>query len=205
MTHEAVEAARQVFGDAYATAEAYHDLLATRGIEWGLMGPREIDRLWERHLLNSVAVADLLPQGATVCDVGSGAGLPGFPLAISRPDLTVTLLEPLLRRANFLTGVVAELGLDDRVTVERGRAEDFDATFDVVTCRAVAPLAKLLPWTLPLLGQSGHLVALKGSSAADEIAACRKLLEHERLEAEVLSVRAHPSVEATTAVRVRRG
>lgn len=205
MSESATEpAARDVFGAAYATAEAYHDLLAMRGIEWGLLGPREVGRLWERHILNSAAVADLVPQGAAVCDVGSGAGLPGIPLAIARPDLSVTLLEPLLRRANFLTEAVAELGLGDRVTVERGRAEDCTATFDIVTCRAVAALGKLLPWTLPLLAPGGQLLALKGSSAADEIAACRPLLTREGLVAEVLSVRAHPAVEATSAVRARR-
>lgn len=201
---EVLDAARQVFGDRFELAERYHDLLAGQGIEWGLIGPREVDRLWERHILNSVALADLMPQGAQVCDVGSGAGLPGVPLAIARPDLGMTLLEPLLRRSNFLTEVVDKLGITDHVGVERGRAEDFDGDFDVVTSRAVAPLAKLLPWCLDLIGPSGELVALKGASVADEVKAVDKYLVKNRLSAEILSVRAHPAVEATTAVRITR-
>lgn len=201
---EVRRAASEVFGERFALAERYHELLATRGIEWGLMGPREVDRLWERHILNSAALADLLPADATMVDVGSGAGLPGVPLAIARPDLSVTLLEPLLRRFNFLSEVVDELGITSQVAVERGRAEEFSETFDVVTCRAVAPLSKLLPWVLPLMGRTGELVALKGSSAADEVKAVDKYLTKHGLTAEVLSVRAHALVEPTTAVRVRR-
>lgn len=196
--------ATQVFGEQFEVARRYRDALATQGIEWGLIGPREVDRLWERHLLNSVAFADLIAEGSEVVDVGSGAGLPGIPLAILRPDLRVTLLEPLLRRYNFLAQVVDNLGIDDRVGVERGRAEDFDGSFDVVTCRAVAPLAKLLPWVLGLLGDQGEVLALKGSSAADEVRAVAKFLEKNRLQAQVLEVRAHPQAEVTTVVRVRR-
>ncbi|GAB3624233.1 16S rRNA (guanine(527)-N(7))-methyltransferase RsmG [Mariniluteicoccus endophyticus] len=201
---EVLAAARQVFGDRFELAESYHDLLAGQGIEWGLIGPREVDRLWERHILNSVALAHLMPQGALVCDVGSGAGLPGVPLAIARPDLRMTLLEPLLRRSNFLTDVVDKLGITEHVGVERGRAEDFDGDFDVVTSRAVAPLARLLPWCLDLMGAGGSLVALKGASVADEVKTVDKFLDRFRLRAEILSVRAHPAVEPTTAVRVTR-
>lgn len=145
-----------------------------------MIGPREVPRLWDRHLLNCAVVADpasgLVPAGATVADVGSGAGLPGLVWAIVRPDLQVTLVEPLLRRATFLTQTVADLGLTDRVLVIRGRAEEqlaggTWAPAAVVTARAVAPLAKLLGWTVPLLAPGGRLVALKGSSAADEVAA----------------------------------
>ena len=116
------DAAASVFRDELGRATAYADLLATRGLEWGLMGPREVDRIWDRHVLNSVAVGHAIAPGASVVDVGSGAGLPGIPLALARPDLRVTLLEPLLRRANFLTGGVEELGLGERDEVVRGRA-----------------------------------------------------------------------------------
>lgn len=147
----------------------YVDILANRGIEWGLIGPREADRLWDRHVLNSAAMAELPAAGARVLDVGSGAGLPGIPLAIARPDLSVVLLEPLLRRYNFLVEAVAELELGDRVEVRRGRAEDLRESFEVVTARAVAPLGRLVGWTQQLFVPDGELLALKGSSAADEV------------------------------------
>ncbi|WP_432559381.1 16S rRNA (guanine(527)-N(7))-methyltransferase RsmG [Granulicoccus sp. GXG6511] len=199
-----VAIAREVFGERFDLAEEYRNVLATQGIEWGLIGPREVDRLWERHLLNSVALADLVPEGSEVIDVGSGAGLPGIPLAILRPDLGMTLLEPLLRRYNFLTQAVDNLGISDRVGVERGRAEDYDGAYDVVTCRAVAPLAKLLPWVIGLLGPRGAVLALKGSSAADEVRGVAGYLSKNRLQAQVLDVRAHPQAEVTTVVRIRR-
>lgn len=196
--------ARECFGDQVALAQRYHDLLANEGIAWGLLGPREADRLWERHILNSIAIADLVPEGSEVVDVGSGAGLPGIPLAILRPDLRITLLEPLLRRANFLTQAVDNLGISDRVAVERGRAEDYEGAFDVVTCRAVANLSKLVPWVVPLLGAHGEILALKGSSAAHEVERSAALLRRHRLRAELLDVRAHPRTEVTTVVRLRR-
>lgn len=194
----------EVFGDRFALADRYRETLATQGIDWGLIGPREVDRLWERHLLNSVALADLIPEGSDIIDVGSGAGLPGIPLAIQRPDLRVTLLEPLLRRYNFLVQVVDNLGMAERVGVERGRAEDFCGSYDVVTCRAVAPLTKLLPWVVDLLGPRGQLLALKGSSADEELRAVSAYLLKNRLHAQVLEVRAHPRAEGTAVVRVRR-
>lgn len=196
--------ARQVFGESLEGAKRYHDFLAVEGIDWGLVGPSESDRLWERHILNSVAVADLIPEGSGVIDVGSGAGLPGIPLALKRPDLGVTLLEPSLRRVNFLTMVVNELGIESRVAVERGRAEDHEGLFDVVTCRAVANLAKLLPWVVPLTARHGQIVAIKGSSAPDEIAGAGRALAKHRLRAEMLEVRAHPRAQVTTVIRVRR-
>lgn len=192
----------ETFGDRVGLADAYARVLATRGVEWGLIGPREVPRIWERHLLNSVAPASLLPDGSSVVDVGSGAGLPGIPLAILRPDLRMTLLEPLLRRHTFLEETIAELGLGD-VDAVRGRAEDARDTYDVVTCRAVAPLTRLLGWTVHLFRPDGQLVALKGSSAQDEVAGAGAVLRRDRLAAEVLSVRAHPSSEATTVIRVR--
>ena len=127
----------------------FEQRLATVGLEWGLIGPREVDRLWERHIMNSALVEEVIPEGATVIDVGSGAGLPGIPLAIVRPDLHMTLLEPLLRRSTFLEETVADLGIP--VSVVRGRAEDkVVPPADVVTARAVAPLERLVGWCWPL-------------------------------------------------------
>lgn len=199
-----VDQARQVFTD-FDLISKYVDILRDRGISWGLIGPRESDRLWERHILNSVAMAGLIPEGSSVVDVGSGAGLPGLPLAIRRPDLQVTLLEPLLRRSTFLTETVAELGLQDRVTVTRARAEDHDSRYDVVTARAVAPLPRLLTWCLPLLRPAGELLALKGSSAADEIDQAATILRKSRRTAELVVVRAHPASDPTQVVRVHAG
>lgn len=198
-----MEIAQAVLGEHHAVAEKYVDILSSRGVDWGLIGPREVDRLWSRHLLNSVAIEGLIEQSATVLDVGSGAGLPGIPLAILRPDLTVTLLEPLLRRANFLTEVVTELGLDARVTVIRGRAEEQHNTYQVVTCRAVAALPKLLGWCLPLVAPRGELLAIKGESAEQELVEVRTLLRSRRRTGEVVLVRAHPEAEPTWVVRIR--
>ena len=171
--------ARAVFGPAVDAAAAYARLLATDGTVRGLIGPREVPRLWDRHLLNSAAIAPLVPARARVVDVGSGAGLPGIPLALARPDLTVALLEPLARRVAFLTECVDRLGLD-RVTVVRGRAEEEPIRrelggADVVTARAVAPLERLAGWCLPLLRPGGLLLAMKGSTAAEELAAAGPL------------------------------
>jgi len=159
-----------VFAARWELAAAYAELLVTDGVTQGLIGPREAPRIWDRHLLNCAVLSDVLPEGADVADLGSGAGLPGIVLAIRRPDLRVTLVEPLLRRATFLTDVVARLGLD-RVDVVRIRAEDLhgQAEFSVVTARAVAPLPRLLGWSMPLVRRGGELVAMKGSSAAQEV------------------------------------
>ena len=165
-------AAAQVFGPSLDRAVAYAELLATAGTERGLIGPREGPRLWDRHLLNSAVVGELIPAGARVVDVGSGAGLPGVPLALARPDLDVVLLEPLARRVAFLSEAVADLV---NVTVVRGRAEEGHTRralgpADVVTARAVAPLDRLAGWCLPLARPGGTLLALKGSSAESELA-----------------------------------
>jgi 16S rRNA (guanine527-N7)-methyltransferase len=165
--------ARAVFGDRYGLAERYAEMLAGPGVERGVIGPREADRLWERHLLNSAVLGELVPVGCRVLDVGSGAGLPGIPLAIARPDLTIVLLESMARRVGWLQDVVAELGLG--VAVHRGRAEeprvrDELGGNDVVTARAVAPLGRLAQWALPLVAPGGRLLAVKGASAEEELA-----------------------------------
>lgn len=172
-------AARTFFGDRLELAVRYARLLGTDGVVRGLIGPRETDRLWGRHLLNCAVLSELIADGAYVIDVGSGAGLPGIVLAIARPDLTVVLIEPLARRTAFLTEAVRELGLAARVEVLRGRAEEVVSgqlagrvgPADVVTARAVAPIDRLAGWCLPLARVGGRLLALKGSTAADEIAA----------------------------------
>jgi len=166
-------AAQAVFGARYPLAERYAALLAESGVARGLIGPREADRLWERHLLNSAVLGELVPEDCLVLDVGSGAGLPGIPLALARPDLSIVLLEPMARRVVWLQEVVAVLGL--AVSVYRGRAEDpqvrdqLDGN-DVVTARAVAPLGRLAGWCLPLVAPGGRLLAVKGASAEQEAA-----------------------------------
>lgn len=159
-------------------AEQFAGILADTGVSHGLIGPREVPRLWERHLLNCAVIADAFPTGARLIDVGSGAGLPGVVLAITRPDLEVHLVEPMLRRTQWLEGVVADLGLDS-VTVHRGRAEEFAGVLAApyVTARAVARLDKLARWCVPLLEPHGVLVAMKGRSAASELEEDRKGLQ----------------------------
>lgn len=174
------EGAIKVFGTRTELAEQYAAFLSTAGLERGLMGPREGPRLWDRHILNSAAAAGPLRNGEVVVDIGSGAGLPGIPLALARPDLRVTLVEPLLRRSTFLEEAVATLGVDIRVV--RGRAEDREVieiagNADVVTSRAVAPLAKLATWSAPLLRGGGRMIALKGASAQAEIERDRSALQ----------------------------
>lgn len=185
-------------------AVRYAGWLAGEGTVRGLIGPREVPRLWERHILNCAVVAEVIGEGSTVADVGSGAGLPGLVLAIARPDLAVTLIEPLLRRSTFLDEVVADLGLGN-VEVVRARADALHGTrtFDVVTSRAVASLPTLLEWCMPLVAASGALVAMKGSSAADEISeAGRTLAKLGCGVPEILSVGDGILLSTTTVVRV---
>jgi 16S rRNA (guanine527-N7)-methyltransferase len=174
----APEGAAGVFGDRMPLAVRFTEILADTGVSHGLIGPREVPRLWERHVLNCAVIADAFAPGARLVDVGSGAGLPGVVLAIVRPDLEVHLVEPMLRRTQWLEGVVAELGLES-VTVHRGRAEDFAGSLAApyVTARAVARLDKLARWCVPLLEPAGLLVAMKGRSAATELAEDRRALE----------------------------
>ncbi|MGA5462521.1 16S rRNA (guanine(527)-N(7))-methyltransferase RsmG [Mycobacterium sp. NPDC050041] len=173
------DAAAELFGDRLSIAQRYTEILAGAGVERGLIGPREIERLWDRHVLNSAAIAELFAPQERLADIGSGAGLPGIPLALARPDLEVTLVEPLLRRSEFLTEVIAELGL--AVDVVRGRAEDKGVReevgeTDVVTSRAVASLDKLARWSVPLLRDGGRMIALKGERAESEIEEHRRVL-----------------------------
>jgi 16S rRNA (guanine527-N7)-methyltransferase len=169
------EAAVRVFGSDLPAAERYVARLASDGVARGLIGPREVPRLWERHVLNSAAVAEAVPEGARVVDVGSGAGLPGIPLGLARRDVGVTLVEPMARRIEFLEEVLPELpGGDGRWRIVRGRAEDRAVAgavgpVDVVTARAVAPLPRLVAWCRPLMRPGSQLIALVGARALEEL------------------------------------
>ncbi|PAZ09382.1 16S rRNA (guanine(527)-N(7))-methyltransferase RsmG [Streptomyces sp. SA15] len=204
----APEQAREVFGDRFADAVRYAELLAEAGVQRGLIGPREVPRLWERHLLNCAVLSEVVPEGVTVCDVGSGAGLPGIPLALVREDLKITLLEPLLRRTNFLTEVVELLGLD-HVTVVRGRAEEVMGKLTpvhVVTARAVAPLDRLATWGIPLLRPYGEMLALKGDAAEEELkSAATALSKLGAVETSILHVGEGVVDPLSTVVRVEVG
>jgi 16S rRNA (guanine527-N7)-methyltransferase len=204
----APEQAREVFGDRFDDAVRYAELLAEAGVQRGLIGPREVPRLWERHLLNCAVLSEVVPEGVTVCDVGSGAGLPGIPLALVREDLKITLLEPLLRRTTFLTEVVELLGLD-HVTVVRGRAEEVMGKLipvHVVTARAVAPLDRLATWGVPLLRPYGEMLALKGDTAEEELkAAGTALSKLGAVETSILHVGEGVVDPLSTVVRVEVG
>lgn len=206
----APSAAADIFGARLPLAEAYHRSLATDGSTRGFIGPREVPRLWDRHILNCAVIGEVMEPGATVADVGSGAGLPGIPLAIARPDLHITLIEPLLKRSVYLSEVVELLGLDN-VTVIRGRAEEkpvrraLGKGVDVVTSRAVAPLGKLVGWSLPLAKIGGMMVAMKGSSVTEELE--RDAADIRRAgggRAEILSVGTTHLSEPTTVIRIPR-
>jgi 16S rRNA (guanine527-N7)-methyltransferase len=201
---DAAVVAQLVVPGRVALLERYAELLATDGVALGLIGPREVPRLWERHLVNCALLGPLLPDSVSVADLGSGAGLPGLVLAIARPDLRVTLVEPMARRVAFLEEVCAELGLES-VAIERTRAEHWkgQATFDAVTARALAPMARLLDWGMPLVGPGGSLLALKGRSAADELSAAEPQLRRWRVSAKVLAMSV-PGSEVSTVVRVVR-
>jgi 16S rRNA (guanine527-N7)-methyltransferase len=203
------DAAAAVFGSRLDIARRYAVMLAGPGVERGLLGPREVDRLWERHLLNSAVVGELLEPGERAIDIGSGAGLPGIPLAIARPDLEVVLLEPLLRRSEFLTEAVTELGL--AVEVVRGRAEDADVLRrcgdrDAAVSRAVAALDKLTKWSIPLLRPGGRMVAIKGERAPDEVEAHRRVMEAlGAVDVRVVTCGANYLRPPATVVLARRG
>jgi 16S rRNA (guanine527-N7)-methyltransferase len=172
----APDTAAEVFGPLLAVATEYVARLASDGVARGLIGPREVPRLWERHVLNSAAVAEAVPEGARVVDVGSGAGLPGIPLGLARPDVELTLVEPMARRVEFLEEVVSGLAVPAglRWRVVRGRAEERSVAtavgpVDVVTARAVAPLPRLVGWCRGLMRPGSQLVALVGAKALAEL------------------------------------
>ena len=163
---------------------AYAEFLKNQGIERGLVGPREADRIWERHIFNCLPVTTLFTKGATVFDIGSGAGLPGIVIALARPDLTVVLIEPLERRVEFLQEAVKTLTEIEgqtplQIQVLRGRAQDIKTTAEYVTARAVAPLEKLKKISWHLLKVNGSLLAMKGEKAQDEMATVPKSILHE--------------------------
>ena len=204
----APEKARDRFGSALPLAERYAGWLAGPGVERGLLGPREVDRIWPRHLLNCAVLEPYLPAPPTrgsTCDLGSGAGLPGLVLALLRPTQPIVLLEPLLRRATFLQEVVADLGLSS-VTVVRERAEEYGRhrpEHAVVVARAVAPLDRLVGWAWPLLRPGGVLLAQKGATAAAELAAAAVTLDRlGAVDRQVLSIDEGGSV--TQIIRVAR-
>lgn len=185
----------------------YQHLLATTGVEWGLVGPREVDRLWERHIDNSLAVtedAQCLPRGAGVIDVGSGAGLPGIVWALARPDLQVTLVEPMERRIRFLELACRELDLPG-VRVLRGRAQEVAVRADRVAARAVARTDRLLPLVAPLVSPGGRMVLLKGRRADEELQASRVWLRRHGWTAEVRDVGTPPRTRVIVVERTGQG
>ncbi|MFJ6279476.1 MAG: 16S rRNA (guanine(527)-N(7))-methyltransferase RsmG [Actinomycetes bacterium] len=199
-----LEAARRIFGDRLPLAERFVEHLATSGIDRGLLGPREVPRLWDRHVLNCAVIAELIPEKARVADVGSGAGLPGLALAIARPDAMFVLIEPLERRVNWLKEVTDDLGLEN-VEIFRGRAEQAVGKFqvDVVTARAVSALSGLAALTIPLLKGSGEVLAIKGRSAGEEVTKAAKIIR--RLGGVATSVETVGGAlleEPTTVVRI---
>jgi 16S rRNA (guanine527-N7)-methyltransferase len=199
--------AAHVFGDRLAMAEQFTAILTDSGVSHGLIGPREVPRLWERHVLNCAVIHPAIPADQMVIDVGSGAGLPGLALAIARPDLDVHLIEPMLRRTNWLSMTVDELGLTN-VTVHRGRAEQFWGVISapVVTARAVARLSELATWCLPLLLPGGSLLAIKGSSVTEEVEADRAVLRRLGAIDEVIESFGNGIVDQeTTVLRVVMG
>ena len=163
------------FPEREAQIRAYAQFLLTAGIERGLIGPREGERIWERHIFNCLPVTQLLPQGASLFDIGSGAGLPGIVIALARPDLQVTLIEPLERRVEFLKEATEGLGVE----VIRGRAQDVKKSADYVTARAVAPLEKLKKMSWHMVKTGGALLAMKGESAATEMEGVKNATLHE--------------------------
>lgn len=197
--------AEDLFGEHLGGAVAFAELLATTGVEHGLIGPREVPRLWERHILNCAILGRVLDHGVALGDIGSGAGLPGLAVAIARPDLDVHLIEPLARRTTWLNTAVDELGLAN-VTVHRGRAESLagQMRFDVMTARAVARLGRLAEWSAPLLVAGGELVALKGASAEQELADDLREIEAVGGEDPRIEVLGDGELEVpTTVVRIR--
>lgn len=195
------EEVRRFFGPAFADVEEYVRMLEEEGEIRGLVGPREMPRLWSRHAVNAAAVLDFLPRSGQVLDIGSGAGLPGVIIAICRPDLDVHLAEPMQRRCDWLSDVVENLALDN-VTIHQARAEELrgKGQADVVTARAVANMSKLVRMTTKLIAPGGRLVALKGRRAAIEIEEAAKELKSHHLRAEIHEVPSIMEEESTYVV-----
>ena len=195
--------ALQVFGDRIELARGYAKALIRDGDLLGLLGPRELPRLWTRHILNSAVVSELVPAGKSVADIGSGAGLPGIPMAICLPDSHFTLIEPMERRSEWLKDLVVELGLTN-VTVLRARAEEVGEVFDIATARAVSALPKLLRLVVPLVREGGLVLAMKGSKAAEEIEEAKKLQKRLRLSGfEIVFAGESVLAEPTLVVRTK--
>ncbi|MBM6978670.1 MAG: 16S rRNA (guanine(527)-N(7))-methyltransferase RsmG [Actinomyces succiniciruminis] len=194
---------RAMFGPAFSAAEHFALMLAEEGELRGLVGPRELPRLWTRHIVNSAAVVPFLPDHGRVADIGSGAGFPGIVVALLRPDLDVVLVESMERRTQWLDDVVAQLDLDN-VTVQRARAEELRAKYDAVTARAVANLSKLVRLTSPLLRPGASLLALKGARAEAEVADAKYVIKRARLEPAIIHEVVTPGEEVTKVVEVRR-
>lgn len=196
--------AQELFGNRIDLARGYAKRLASDSETFGLLGPRELPRIWSRHVINSGLLAELIPDGSKVVDVGSGAGLPGIPMAIAQPKAKFTLVEPMERRANWLKEVVTDLGIDN-VEVLRARAEDVAETdFDLATARAVAALDKLLKLLTPLIKDSKlkTIIAMKGSKAQEEIMdASKKLSALGYSQPEILTLGLNKAPETATVVR----
>jgi len=192
-----------IFGQNIDLARRYFELLVRDGDLLGLLGPREMPKLWTRHILNSAVVAELVSPGASVADVGSGAGLPGIPMALAQPQAKFTLIEPMERRSDWLKSTIAELQLEN-VRVLRARAEEMTEVFDVVTARAVSALPNLLKMCVPLTKHGGEVIALKGSKAADEIADSKKLQKKLSIESfEIVRVGGELLADPTLVVRTK--
>ena len=200
---EPSEEVRALFGMAFSGAEHFAHMLQEQGELRGLIGPRELPRLWTRHIVNSAAVVPFLPRRGTVADIGSGAGFPGVVVALLRPDLQVTLIETMERRVEWLSDVVAELDLDN-VEIRRARAEEVRERYDVVTARAVANLSRLVRLSAHLLRQGGSLLALKGAKAEAEVEEARYVIKKAKLEPAVIHEVVTPGEELTKVVEVRR-
>lgn len=203
VVEEPSEEVRELFGVAFSAAEHFADMLVDEGELRGLVGPRELPRLWSRHLVNSAAVVPFLPSRGAVADVGSGAGFPGIVVALLRPDLEITLIETMERRVDWLDDVVTELDLDN-VTIRRARAEEVKDRYDAVTARAVANLSKLVRLTAPLLRQGGSLLALKGQKAEAEVQDAKYVIKKAKLLPAVVHEVVTPGDEVTRVVEVRR-